>query len=184
MWRGILPGMDAPATPAPVSKDWTWVLERPCPDCGYDARTVEPTELSRLVTEASRPWAAVLARPDATARPSPRVWSPSEYACHVRDVLRIFDERVRLMLGEDGVRFANWDQDAAARTERYWSQQPATVAMELAAAAADTAATFAAVDALDWTRTGIRSNGSRFTVATLGQYLLHDLRHHLWDVHA
>ena len=29
---------------------------------------------------------------------------------------------------------------------------------------------------------GVRSNGSEFTVLTLGQYGLHDLRHHLWDV--
>ncbi|HET6968280.1 MAG TPA: DinB family protein, partial [Ornithinibacter sp.] len=29
---------------------------------------------------------------------------------------------------------------------------------------------------------GHRSDGSEFTVLTLGQYGLHDLAHHLWDV--
>jgi hypothetical protein len=29
---------------------------------------------------------------------------------------------------------------------------------------------------------GLRSDGSEFTVLTLGQYALHDLVHHLWDV--
>ena len=33
-----------------------------------------------------------------------------------------------------------------------------------------------------WQRTGRRSNGSAFTVETLGRYHLHDVVHHLWDV--
>ena len=35
-----------------------------------------------------------------------------------------------------------------------------------------------------WGRTGLRSDGSEFTVLTLGQYFLHDLAHHLVDVRA
>jgi hypothetical protein len=35
----------------------------------------------------------------------------------------------------------------------------------------------------DWDRTGVRSNGSTFTVESLGRYVLHDLFHHVWDVH-
>ncbi|MHB8274233.1 MAG: hypothetical protein ACYDC9_05635 [Dermatophilaceae bacterium] len=31
-------------------------------------------------------------------------------------------------------------------------------------------------------RTGRRSNGSVFTIETLGQYILHDVAHHLHDV--
>ena len=34
----------------------------------------------------------------------------------------------------------------------------------------------------DWDRPGRRSNGSVFTVDTLGRYHLHDLVHHRWDV--
>ena len=49
-------------------------------------------------------------------------------------------------------------------------------------AAAGLAGVYAGVAGEDWERTGIRSNGSLFTVATLGQYGLHDLVHHLWDV--
>ena len=33
-----------------------------------------------------------------------------------------------------------------------------------------------------WDRDGVRSGGSRFTVASLGRYHLHDVVHHLWDV--
>lgn len=33
-----------------------------------------------------------------------------------------------------------------------------------------------------WERTGLRSDGAQFTVLTLGQYLVHDPVHHVWDV--
>ena len=33
-----------------------------------------------------------------------------------------------------------------------------------------------------WDRRGTRSNGSVFTVESLGRYHLHDVVHHLWDV--
>jgi len=45
------------------------------------------------------------------------------------------------------------------------------------------ARTFEAVPADAWARTGRRSNGSAFTVVTLAQYFLHDVVHHLHDVH-
>ena len=45
-----------------------------------------------------------------------------------------------------------------------------------------TAAAFDEVPHDAWERTGRRSNGSFFTVRTLGQYFLHDVVHHLHDV--
>ena len=44
----------------------------------------------------------------------PSVWSTLEYGCHIRDVHRIFNDRVRLMLDEDEPLFPNWDQDETA----------------------------------------------------------------------
>ena len=111
-------------------------------------------------------------------------WSPLEYACHVRDVCRIFGERLALMLGEDAPAFANWDQDATAVEDRYGEQDPATVGREVVEAGAALSTAFARVPDDAWGRTGIRSDGSAFTVLTLGQYGLHDLVHHLWDVGA
>ena len=93
-------------------------------------------------------------------------------------------QRAGLMLATDGARFANWDQDATAVEERYWAQDPTVVASELAAAADDAATVFGQVSGEQWHRRGVRSNGSEFTVLTLGQYGLHDLAHHLWDVRA
>ena len=56
----------------------------------------------------------MLAGPNVAVRPAPQTWSPLEYACHVRDVLSLFTERVQLMLDQDAPTFANWDQDETA----------------------------------------------------------------------
>lgn len=176
--------MQIPVTPEPDEKDWTFVLERACPECGYLAAEVDAHDLPGLVRAATAPWAEVLARPDVATRPEPAVWSPLEYGCHVRDVLRIFTVRNRLIRTEDNPQFPNWDQDATALAERYWEQDPATVAAELAAAADENAAAWADVAEPEWQRPGTRSNGSEFTLDTLGRYMLHDLVHHLRDVGA
>ncbi|HET7689849.1 MAG TPA: DinB family protein [Nocardioidaceae bacterium] len=166
----------------PDTKDWTWVLNEACPECGFDAAKVDHSMLAHLVRVNAVGWLSVLARDDATVRPSENVWSPLEYACHVRDVHRVFVERVQLMLKEDDPQFANWDQDQTAIEADYASQDPATVAEELVEAAEIIAEEYAAVTADQWRRPGTRSNGSRFTVDSLGRYHLHDAVHHLHDV--
>ena len=148
----------SPEVPQPDDKDWTFVLERPCPECGFVAAEVEITELPALVEAAAAPWGEVLARPDAAVRPAPRVWSPLEYGCHVRDVLVLFAERAELMQREDDPLFGNWDQDATALEQRYWEQEPGVVASEITDAARGNAAVWARVS--DWSRQGRRSNGS------------------------
>ena len=166
----------------PDEKDWTWVLQQSCPECGFDARTVTGQQVAtRLRSNATR-WSAVLGRADVRTRPEPQVWSPLEYACHVRDVCRVFESRVNLMRLQVDPAFENWDQDATAVADAYGTQEPSAVAVELSASAEAVAAAFDAMGDGDWQRTGRRSNGSAFTIETLGQYLIHDLTHHLHDV--
>jgi DinB superfamily len=116
-----------------------------------------------LIRANAAGWTDVLTRDDVAVRPSPTVWSPLEYACHVRDVFRLYDQRLHRMLGEDDPLFANWDQDETAVAERYWAHDPAVVAGELDDAAAAVAASFAAVSGAQWQRPGRRSDGAPFT---------------------
>ncbi|MEV0686774.1 DinB family protein [Nocardia sp. NPDC050378] len=169
----------------PDTKDWTWVLEKPCAECGYDAASIAFEQVPDRARAAAAHIASALDRDDVRDRPDAQTWSVLEYAAHVRDVCRIFDTRLALMLDGDGAtapRFANWDQDATAVADRYNEQDPAVVGQVLSAAAEQVAAAFAAVpsDRLDWR--GARSDGSLFTVASLGRYFLHDLEHHVHDV--
>jgi hypothetical protein len=172
-------------TPEPIepdTKDWTWVLSRPCPECGFDAASVHHTAVAERIRDDATDWLTRLGKRDAAHRSHPAVWSTLEYGCHVRDVHRIFNHRVQLMLTEDDPQFQNWDQDETAIADDYASQYPATVATELFDAASVVADTYANVPADAWSRRGVRSNGSEFTIATIAIYHLHDIVHHAYDV--
>jgi hypothetical protein len=168
----------------PDTKNWTWVLERACPECGFDASTLAPDDVAPLIGTNAEGWSVVLgASPDRLRR---RVtddrWSPLEYACHVRDVFVIFETRLQLMLTEDDPTFANWDQDRTAVEDRYNEQDPVRVRADLMAAASVLATSFAGVDGDAWQRWGSRSDGVRLTVDHFGRYMIHDPVHHLAEV--
>ena len=169
-------------TIVPDNKNWTWVLERPCPDCAFDASHVAVRDIGMMTRDLASQWEVVLGLPGATKRPRPDFWSPSEYGCHVRDVFRLFDERLALMLDQVNPAFANWDQDATAISDRYDLQDPLIVRREIVVAGDQLADRFDQVTGTDWQRTGRRSDGAVFTVETFGKYFLHDPIHHLWDV--
>jgi len=119
---------------------------------------------------------------DLRGRPAPGKWAPVEYGCHVRDVFRLYDQRLELMLSRDDPLFPNWDQDETAVADRYDQQDPAEVAAALRQAAFAIAGRFETVTGDQWQRTGTRSDGARFTVETFARYLVHDPVHHLYDV--
>jgi hypothetical protein len=176
------PAHPAPPPIVPDDKNWTWVLERVCPDCGFDAAVTPASAVPGLVRGQVGEWRSLLAHPHARLRPAADQWSALEYGCHVRDVFRLFDRRLELMLTEDAPRFANWDQDATAVEDRYDLQAPAVVADELAIAAEAISARFEQVGDDQWSRTGLRSDGAEFTVDTFARYFVHDPLHHLDDV--
>jgi hypothetical protein len=169
-------------TIVPDTKDWTWVLTRRCPDCGFDAAAVSHPDVGPSLRRAAAELAAALDAPDAATRPAPGVWSALEYGCHVRDTFRVFLGRLELILTEDDPLFANWDQDETAVAERYAEQDPAAVRRELTAAAGVLAARFESLPDDVWQRPGRRSDGAVFTLTTFSQYLVHDPVHHVWDV--
>lgn len=169
----------------PDDKDWTWVLRRPCPECGLDTRAVARERIAELIRANAASWRRVLADrgdTDLRARPDAGTWSALEYACHVRDVFALFDVRLALMLTTEDPLYPNWDQDATAVEQDYPGQNPAQVSDQLASAADRLAGHLSAVTAADWSRPGRRSDGAAFTVETFARYLLHDPVHHLHDV--
>jgi hypothetical protein len=178
-----VPDGDVPDEIVPDDKDWTWVLERPCPECGFDARSVELGEVGELIRANAGSWVTVFGGDGASvrSRPVPDRWSTLEYGAHVRDVYVLFARRLAMMLDTDDPLLPNWDQDETAAASRYDLQDPATVAVELRAAADALADAFDAVEHEQWARPGRRSDGASFTVASFARYLIHDPVHHLWD---
>jgi SAM-dependent methyltransferase len=166
----------------PDTKDWTWVLERPCEECGLDVTALERHDLPHEFRANGQVWLALMADPAVAERTRPDRWSTLEYACHVHDVHQIFHDRVSSMLVEDTPHFANWDQDETALDRRYSGQMASIVAPTLLAAAYAVGDLYASIPPLSWHRPGVRSDGSEFTVESLGRYHLHDVVHHLHDV--
>ncbi|MBV8087919.1 MAG: DinB family protein [Chloroflexi bacterium] len=166
----------------PDTKNWTWVLSRPCPECGFDPSTFPAREVADALRENVASWRLLLQAREVRTRPAESRWSALEYGCHVRDVFRIFDVRLSLMLSEDDPLFENWDQDQTAIEDAYADQDPLVVIEELETAGLQLAANFDAVADDAWQRPGRRSDGAGFTVDTLARYLVHDPIHHLWDV--
>ena len=166
----------------PDTKDWTWVLRSTCEECGFDVRSFPREQMGEMLRENAREWAPVLAHPLVAQRPSDDTWSALEYACHVRDVFKLYDYRLRLMLEEESPLYPNWDQDATAVSEHYDQQDPEKVGAELARAADELADRFDVVKGDDWRRTGRRSDGASFTIESFARYLIHDPIHHLHDV--
>jgi hypothetical protein len=166
----------------PDTKDWTWVLERPCDECGFDAAAYGRAEVGREIRSNALDWQLVLQRDDVVTRSQATKWSALEYGCHVRDVLRTFDARLHLMLSEENPRFENWDQDKTAIDGNYAEQDPDVVSRQILEAAGVLAARYDGVSDGQWDRPGIRSDGAQFTVEKLALYGLHDPIHHLWDV--
>ena len=174
--------------PPPDHKNWTWVLDEPCPECGFDASTIAPDQVAGRVRSNAAAWRAVLTRGSMVdQRPpvapgQPPVWSALEYGAHVRDVYDLAAERTLLMLKKKGPTFVNWDQNVTAVDQDYRNEDANRVAYDLAVNAGRFADLLDKVQGDQWNRTGVRSDGSAFTVASFALYLLHDPVHHLDDV--
>ena len=169
--------------PKPDTKDWTWTLQRRCPECGLFAGEVPIEAIADRAEAAAAEWVQILtANAGVELRPRPEVWSPLEYGAHVRDVYQLFDARLALMLVEDHPTFENWDQNETAIAGEYATQDPDLVAAELASAAESFVVRIRGLTGDQHERVGRRSDGADFTVITFCQYFLHDVVHHLWDV--
>lgn len=172
---------EEPEPGIPDTRDWTTVLDSGCEECGY--RVHDPTRTGERLHSALDRWLAVLGRADVAQRPAPRVWSAMEYGGHCRDLIEVLGDRVAVMLAEEGPTFADFDGEVAVRERGYWRSDPAELADRLVRSTARTRDILDRVGPGDWQRTGRRGDGYEFTIATLCRYIVHDVEHHLVDVH-
>jgi hypothetical protein len=160
-------------------------LDAVCVQCGFEYHMAR-SEITPWLRSDS---AAFVARFDEVAehariRPAPDVWSPLEYACHVRDVLRVQRARVEQAQREEEPAFAPMGRDERAINDRYNDQDPAVVRVELLAAAEDLASYLDALDNAGWRRTGIYNypEPQPRTVEWIGMHTVHEIRHHRGDI--
>jgi hypothetical protein len=165
-------------------------FEGPCEECGFDPSSVSAEELPAAMADVGRRFRVPLTRGlkgedlDALLRAHPidGLWSALSYACHVRDVMRVFRERTERMLTEDAPDLGWWDHEASPVEDRYDEQDPEEVAAAIETNADAYGKTLSEVSGSEWDRTGTRRSGEEFTVLTKAQYALHEANHHLLDV--
>lgn len=164
------------------------VPEDPCPECRFDGAAVTDVagEIDALGRKLAAPLTRFLDGEDGPAllrtRPTADVWSPLEYACHVRDVLVLFEERTRRMVAEPGTQLGWWDHEAAVTDDAYNAEDPAQVAAQIGAATERYATTLRDLDADQLQATGERQAGEIFTVDSMARYALHEAKHHQLDI--
>ena len=164
----------------------------PCEECQYayeseDEATI-PDKLRTLGRRYTAPLTRFLPAEDGAAllraHPTPGVWSALEYACHVRDVLEVLDQRVALTLAEDTPTFESMRKDERVTEMAYNDQEPVEVANAIAANAEVLADAFAALRPAEWARTGIYGypEAAERSLLWMGQHTIHEAHHHLLDV--
>jgi hypothetical protein len=171
----------------PETKSWTWVNERPCTECGFDASSTEPRQVPELLVANVADWKRLLSAPNrvVTTRPDDTTWSALEYACHARDVLELLASRFDRLLSEEHPHFEDWHPDRIAAARDYAAESdPEPVVDRIGQHADRVIAHITAMTDEQWQRSGTRADGLVFTAAWLSTYLTHDVIHHVHDVEA
>jgi DinB superfamily len=158
-----------------------------CEECGFTYRLDEAETAGPSIVEAAGRLAAVLGDGDGAElrrRREPDVWSPLEYACHVRDVFLVQRERVFAARRVDRPELEPMGRDERVDYDGYAAQDPADVARQIGDAARLFANVLARLDAADWERTVVYAWPvvAERTVRWVAVHTEHEARHHLMDV--
>ncbi len=161
-------------------------LNDACPVCGFTyaiarAAALEwiPSDINAFVT-LFRSFDDIAVR----RRPAPDVWSPLEYACHVRDVLHVQLERIQLTAHEHEPTFVPMGRDERVVADRYNEQDPAVVAREIEEAGNAFYEYLVALDDEGWSRQGVYNypEPQLRTVEWITIHTVHELLHHRVDI--
>lgn len=148
---------------------------------------MDRASLGAELTESAVAWRAFLMDADETylrTNPAPGIFSPVQYGAHVRDILRVYGDRILIMLAEDSPVFPQFNPD-----ERVWEAYNRLgrdeLADDLEAQAGRLATILEGLQPAQWSLTMTRDGGGdgvyRFTVAGLASYAVHEAHHHLLD---
>ncbi|MEB4211854.1 DinB family protein [Mycobacterium sp. 94-17] len=157
-----------------------------CADCGFVYDLSQSAGVARAIPERVAEVAAILRgrEADLRSRRRPAVWSPLEYACHLRDMLLVQRERVLAARRIDGPDCLPSGRDERVVHDGYAEQEPEDVARQLADAAQLFANVLARLGPDDWDRSVVyhypetRERSLRWVAL----HTMHEAQHHLLDI--
>jgi hypothetical protein len=158
-----------------------------CPQCGDNPAALPASSLGPVAVERAGQWRAFLQQAeDAYLRhiPEPGVFSPLQYAAHVRDILRVYTDRIVLGLEQDAPTVPIF-QPPQEVWEEYNRSDVHELASDIEAQAGRLEATGESMDPSDWSRIVVNDRGVygvySFTLAGLACNAVHEAHHHLLD---
>ena len=155
--------------------------------CGFEWNGVDPSEVGQRIIRGADNFAELISvSVNADVRKSPDVWSPMEYAGHVRDVLLNLRDRLVVALNEDNPLCKGLFGTARIEMGLYAGDSIDVVCQELK--------TVASLFARTWDRIpeGLREKTMVYGYPRLADrslrwvaaQALHEVEHHLADVRA
>lgn len=168
---------------------WQWhrIQMDPCPQCGDHPASLPPASLGPLALERAAAWLDFLSSADDDSlRASPEfgVFSPIQYGAHVRDIIRVYTDRIVLGLEQDAptVPIFNPPQEV---WERYNELDARELGADIVAQAQRLADLASAMEPDNWRRIVVNDRGVygvySFTLAGLACNAVHETHHHLLD---
>lgn len=153
--------------------------------CGFEWDAVNPPEIGQRILSASTAIAhRITDCIGSDVRKSPEVWSPVEYAGHVRDVLLNIRDRLVVALNEDNPLCKGLFGTPRIELGLYKDDSPGVVAQELMVAASLFVRTWERIPAGFRDRTmvyGYPRLADR-SLCWVAAQALHEVEHHLADV--
>jgi DinB superfamily len=158
-----------------------------CTECGYSYTALRRPDITPELRAQARRYVALLTTVDVgrlRAHVRADVWSPLEYACHVRDVHLVQEARVLQACSEEQPDFASMRREERVLEEGYNDQDATVVASEIEGAAGTLARTLDGLDDGGWSRTGVYHwpTTALRTVDWIGRHTVHESVHHLRDI--
>jgi hypothetical protein len=158
-----------------------------CTQCRFDDELVNGKDFARLAAPFIDSYVALLRSTDPERlqlRPSPHVWSPLEYACHVRDLLLVQRERVLAARRRDRPVAEPMGRNERVEHDVYNNQRPDDVARQLTDATLLLSNALIRLSPADWERTVIYTYPERAerSLRWVAAHTVHELRHHLLDI--
>jgi hypothetical protein len=168
---------------------WQWprIASDACPQCGMHAAALPHESLGPMLLESVAAWQEFLGSADESflrTNPEPGVFSPIQYGAHVRDIVRVYGDRIELAIAEDNPTFPQFSPSSEV-FEAYNEMAVGELADDLDAQARRLATIVEHLQDDQWDRTLVRDGGKDgvFTFTIHGQacYALHEAHHHLLD---